>query len=73
MSDTKKKVRIVPIAENNLVDVIENIVTEAVAEAKKEWIAEQAAKENQEKASLMERVEKLERILSNATITKKVK
>lgn len=70
---TKKNVKVIPIAEGNLVDLIDNIVNEAVAVEKKKWIAEQAAKEDKEKVALTERVAKLERILSNATITKKVK
>jgi len=36
--------KIVRIAETELVELIDNIVTEAVAEKKKEWIAENAAK-----------------------------
>lgn len=71
--NTKKKVKVVPIEENNLVNLIDEIVTEAVAVAKESWIAEQAAKEDKEKIALTERVTKLEKILSNATITKKVK
>lgn len=40
---SKKKVE---ITESKLVELIDNIVTEAVAEKKKQWIAEQeAAKE----------------------------
>lgn len=69
----KKEQKIVRINENNLVDLIDNIVTEAVAVEKKKWIAENEAKEDAEKTSLMERVEKLEKILTNATITKKTK
>ena len=34
----------VKINENDLVDLIDNIVNEAVAGKKKEWLAEQAAK-----------------------------
>jgi len=36
--------KIVKITESKLVDLIDNIVTEAVADKKKEWIAENAAK-----------------------------
>ena len=36
--------KIVRIAETELVELIDNIVTEAVAEKKKEWIAENASK-----------------------------
>jgi len=39
MSDTKKTVK---IKEAELVDLIDNIVNEAVAEKKKQWLAEQA-------------------------------
>lgn len=72
----KKAQKIVRIPENKLVDLIDNIVTEAVTvavkEKKKEWIAEQAAKDS--KTSLLEgRVAKLEKLLASATITKKVK
>jgi hypothetical protein len=69
----KKEQKIVRINENNLVDLIDNIVSEAVAVEKKKWISENEAKEDAEKTSLMERVEKLEKILTNATITKKTK
>lgn len=37
--------KIVKITESKLVDLIDNIVTEAVADKKKEWIAENATKE----------------------------
>lgn len=37
--------KIIRITESALVDMIENIVTEAVAEKKKEWIAEQESKQ----------------------------
>jgi hypothetical protein len=68
----KKEQKIVKIAENKLVDLIDNIVTEAVAQKKTEWIAEQA--NTNEKNSLLEnRIVKLERILGKATITKKAK
>lgn len=38
MSNTKKTVR---ISENDLVNLIDNIVAEAVTVKKKEWLAEQ--------------------------------
>jgi len=41
MSNTKKTVR---ISENDLVNLIDNIVAEAVNVKKKEWIAEQTKK-----------------------------
>jgi len=43
MSKIKK---VVKISENDLVNLIDNIVTEAVEIKKKEWITEQAAKGN---------------------------
>lgn len=48
MSENTKKT--VKINESALVDLIDNIVNEAVAKKKVEWIAEQEAK----KASLLE-------------------
>jgi hypothetical protein len=71
MSD-KKETKIVKIAENKLVDLIDNIVTEAVAQKKTEWLAEQA-NTNDKNALLESRIIKLEGILSKATITKKSK
>lgn len=47
---TKKTVK---INENDLVDLIDTIVTEAVAVKKQEWINEQASK-NADKTSLLE-------------------
>ena len=41
MSNTKKTVK---ITENELVDLIDNIVNEAVGVKKTEWIAEQESK-----------------------------
>jgi len=68
----KKEQKIVKIAENKLVDLIDNIVTEAVAQKKTEWIAEQA--NTDKKNSLLEgRLAKLESLLGKATITKKSK
>ena len=68
----KKEQKIVRIPETKLVDLIDNIVTEAVAQKKTEWIAEQA--NTDEKNSLLEsRIEKLEKLLSNAKVTKKAK
>jgi hypothetical protein len=49
MSNTKTK-KTVMITENELVDLIDNIVNEAVTEKKKSWIAEQAKK----KATVLE-------------------
>lgn len=68
----KKEQKIVRISESKLVDLIDNIVTEAVAQKKTEWLVEQATKDS--KNSLLEsRILKLEKMLATATITKKTK
>lgn len=68
----KKVVKTVKITESKLVDLIDNIVNEAVAQKKTEWIAENASNENAN--SLLEgRIAKLESLLGKATITKKAK
>lgn len=62
MSKTKQKT--VKITENELVDLIDNIVTETVAEKKKEWLAEQEVK----KDSLLEtKIAKLEATVKRLT------
>lgn len=48
--------KIVRIEESKLVDLIENIVVEAVAMEKKEWIAEQNKKQE---ALLEEQIDKI--------------
>jgi len=59
MSNTAKKT--VKITESALVDLIDNIVKEAVEKQKVQWIAEQEAK----KASLLEsKIAKLERTIA---------
>jgi len=59
MSNTAKKT--VKITESALVDLIDNIVKEAVEKQKVEWIAEQEAK----KASLLEsKIAKLEKTIA---------
>lgn len=68
----KKEQKIVRIPENKLVDLIDNIVTEAVAQKKTEWLAEQANK-NSKNALLEARITKLENLLKTATITKRTK
>lgn len=49
MSNVKKTVK---ISESDLVDLIDNIVSEAVSIKKKEWLAEQASKGN--KSAILE-------------------
>jgi hypothetical protein len=51
MSNVKKTVK---ITENDLVDLIDNIVNEAVAAKKTQWLAEQA-KKDANKTQLLER------------------
>ena len=56
--------KIVRISENELVNLIENIVNEAVAEKQNQWIAENEEK----KATLLEtKVAKLEAVISKLT------
>jgi|688.fasta_scaffold2788585_1 hypothetical protein len=50
----------VKISENELVDLIDNIVNEAVAAKKTQWIAEQAKKESNKTAVLESKIAKLE-------------
>ena len=57
MSNAKKTVR---IKENDLVDLIDNIVNEAVAVKKQEWINEQAKKESNKTSVLEGKIAKLE-------------
>lgn len=57
MSNAKKTVR---IKENDLVDLIDNIVNEAVAVKKQEWINEQAKKETSKTSVLEGKIAKLE-------------
>lgn len=57
MSDTKKTVK---IKEAELVDLIDNIVNEAVAEKKKQWLAENAKKDASKTAILESKVAALE-------------
>jgi DNA repair exonuclease SbcCD ATPase subunit len=69
MSKTKKKVKKVELTETQLVDLIDNIVTEAVAEKKKQWISEQKQK-NKSTSVLEERIQKLESKLTKLTESK---
>ena len=65
MSNTKKKVK---ITENELVDLIDNIVKEAVNVKKEEWIAEQESK----KATVLEsKISELEAKVKSITESKK--
>jgi hypothetical protein len=65
MSNTKKTVK---ITENELVDLIDNIVNEAVNVRKQEWIAEQESK----KATVLEsKIAELEKKVKSITESKK--
>lgn len=61
----------VKIKENDLVDLIDNIVAEAVAVKKKEWLSEQAKKESAKTAVLENRLAKLEATIKTLTESKK--
>jgi hypothetical protein len=64
MSNTKKTVK---IKESHLVDLIDNIVTEAVAVQKQEWINEQAQKTKKANDLVENRIAKLERTIKILT------
>ncbi len=61
----------VKINENDLVDLIDNIVNEAVAVKKQEWINEQAKKTTNKTSVLESKVAKLEAIVNRLTEGKK--
>lgn len=60
------KTKTVQITENELVDLIDNIVTEAVIEKKKVWIAEQATKKTTVLENKIANLEKKVRILTES-------
>lgn len=61
MSNTKPVAKkTVKIKENDLVDLIDGLVTEAVAVQKTEWLAEQAKKDADKSALLESRLSALE-------------
>jgi hypothetical protein len=66
MSKTTKTVK---ISESDLVDLIDNIVSEAVQIKKKEWLAEQAAK-GDKNAILETKLASLEARLNKLTESK---
>lgn len=62
------KLKTVKITENELVDLIDGIVTEAIAVKKKQWLAEEAAK----KGSVLEsKIAALEAKIGQITEAKK--
>lgn len=66
MSNTKKTVK---ISENDLVNLIDSIVSEAVQIKKKEWLAEQANK-GDKTAILESKLANLEAKINSLTKTK---
>lgn len=60
--------KIVEINETDLVELIDNIVTEAVAQKKKEWIAENASKEGN--TILESRIKNLEKKINTLSKSK---
>ena len=72
MSDSKQVAKkTVKINENDLVDLIDNIVKEAVEVKKQEWINEQAKKASNKTAVLESKVAKLEAMVNRLTEGKK--
>ena len=72
MSNSKSVAKkTVKINENDLVDLIDNIVNEAVAVKKQEWINEQAKKATNKTAVLEGKFAKLEAIVNRLTEGKK--
>lgn len=72
MSNTKQPARrTVKVQENDLVELIDNIVNEAVASRKKQWIAEQTAKNDAKNALLETRFKALENQVKRLTENKK--
>jgi len=63
MSNVNPK-KTVKIKENDLVDLIDNIVNEAVAAKKKEWISEQAVKSAKANTMLESRIVALEKLIA---------
>ena len=68
MSNVKKTVK---INESDLVDLIDNIVNEAVAVKKQEWLNEQAKKATNKTTVLEGKVAKLEALVNRLTESKK--
>jgi hypothetical protein len=64
MSNLKKTVK---IKESHLVDLIDNIVNEAIAVKKQEWINEQAKKLSSSNKLMESKIARLERAVSRLT------
>lgn len=69
MSNVAKKT--VRIKESELVDLIDNIVNEAVTVKKQEWISEQAKKQIDKTTVLESKIAKLESAVKSLTESKK--
>lgn len=67
MSNVKKTVK---IKESHLVDLIDNIVNEAVAVKKQEWINEQAKKQSESNKLMEAKIAKLEKAVKRLTESK---
>jgi hypothetical protein len=64
MSNVKKTVK---IKESHLVDLIDNIVNEAVAVKKQEWINEQTKKQSEASKLMEAKIIKLEKAVRRLT------
>jgi hypothetical protein len=63
MSNVKTK-KTVKLKENDLVDLIDKLVTETLVIKKKEWLAEQAKKATDKTSVLESRILALEKLIS---------
>lgn len=63
-NETQKARKTVKIKENDLVDLIDKLLTEAVAIKKKEWISEQAVKTAKDASLLESRIVALEKLIA---------
>ena len=64
MSNVNSIKKTVKIKENDLVDLIDNIVAEALVSEKKKWISEQAVKTAKDASLLESRIVALEKLIS---------
>lgn len=71
MSNKKPTKKTVKIKESELVDLIDNILSEAVAVKKQEWINEQAKKSTSKTTVLENKIAKLEAAVKSLTEGKK--
>lgn len=71
MSKINTPKKTVKIKESELVDLIDNILTEAVAVKKQEWINEQAKKQTEATRVLESKIKKLEAAVKILTESKK--